>query len=103
MILWIEAFNTSRVVFETSSTVLAYLDPGTGSYVLQLMLASFFGGLFAFRHAWSSLKLRVSGWLAGNAVTADRALRQSESLVKQPPTQQDDRSVKHGQRTAKIR
>jgi len=34
----------------------AYLDPGTGSYVLQLVAASLLGGLFVFRTFWGRIK-----------------------------------------------
>lgn len=30
----------------TPNNALAYLDPGAGSFVLQILLASFFGALF---------------------------------------------------------
>ena len=40
--------------------LLAYLDPGTGSYAIQIILAGLFGGLFAVRQSWSSVK----GWYA---------------------------------------
>ncbi len=30
----------------------AYLDPGTGSYVVQLLIGSFLGGLFALGLFW---------------------------------------------------
>ncbi len=43
-----------------SLPVLAYLDPGTGSYALQLLLATLFGGMFALKQCWSQCK----GWLA---------------------------------------
>jgi hypothetical protein len=29
-----------------------YLDPGSGSYLLQLILAGLLGGLFVLRHSW---------------------------------------------------
>ncbi len=32
---------------------MAYLDPGSGSYLLQLLLAALFGGLFALRMSWT--------------------------------------------------
>ena len=35
----------------------AYLDPGTGSYILQLIIAVLFGGLFAVRLYWSKIKI----------------------------------------------
>lgn len=34
----------------------AYLDPGTGSYVLQVAAALLFGGLFAVKAFWSHIK-----------------------------------------------
>jgi hypothetical protein len=34
------------------STAQAYLDPGTGSYVLQLLLGTVLGGLFALGVFW---------------------------------------------------
>ena len=43
---------------------LAYLDPGTGSYALQLLMAGLFGGMFALRQTWGGLRARVSWRLA---------------------------------------
>jgi hypothetical protein len=34
------------------SKAYAYLDPGTGSYVLQLLIASAIGALFALKMFW---------------------------------------------------
>ena len=34
----------------------AYLDPGTGSYVLQVLAAVLFGGLFAIKAFWAHIK-----------------------------------------------
>ena len=34
----------------------AYVDPGTGSYVLQLLLAAFFGLLFTIKVFWAKIK-----------------------------------------------
>ncbi len=33
----------------------AYLDPGTGSYVFQIMIAGLVGGLFAIKMYWKKL------------------------------------------------
>jgi hypothetical protein len=41
----------------TASPVVSYLDPGTGSYALQILLATLFGGLFALKQSWSSAKV----------------------------------------------
>lgn len=37
----------------------AYLDPGTGSYLLQIMAAVFFGGAYALTTWWKQIKLFV--------------------------------------------
>jgi len=34
----------------------AYIDPGTGSYFLQMLLAMLLGGLFAIKIFWSKIK-----------------------------------------------
>lgn len=39
----------------------AYLDPGSGSYLLQLFIAGALGALFAIRHYWSRIKDFFSG------------------------------------------
>lgn len=35
---------------------LAYLDPGSGSYLLQLLIAAILGGVFALRVYWGRIK-----------------------------------------------
>jgi len=35
----------------------AYLDPGTGSYIIQLIMAVFLGGIFALKIFWKQIKL----------------------------------------------
>lgn len=37
----------------------AYLDPGTGSYILQLVMAAALGGAFALKLSWSRIKYFV--------------------------------------------
>jgi hypothetical protein len=34
----------------------AYIDPGTGSYVFQIAVATLLGGVFALRLFWSKVK-----------------------------------------------
>jgi hypothetical protein len=36
--------------------VHAYIDPGTGNYLLQILLAAMFGALFALKIFWSKIK-----------------------------------------------
>lgn len=38
-----------------STFLFAYLDPGSGSYILQLIIAGFAGLLYAFRGYWATL------------------------------------------------
>jgi len=40
-----------------SRKAYAYIDPGTGSYIFQLLLGAFFGFLFLMRIFWSKIKL----------------------------------------------
>jgi len=34
----------------------AYLDPGSGSYILQILIAAFVGGLFFLKTFWRSMR-----------------------------------------------
>ncbi len=38
-------------------TAQAYLDPGTGSYIFQLIIAAFIGGLFSIKLFWNKIKM----------------------------------------------
>jgi hypothetical protein len=51
--------------------VFAYLDPGTGSYLLQLALAGLLGASYAVRHFWA----RVKGLVVRRAPTASDDVR----------------------------
>jgi hypothetical protein len=37
----------------------AYLDPGSGSFILQLLIAGILGGLVALRMSWARIKARL--------------------------------------------
>ncbi len=37
-------------------TAYAYLDPGTGSFVLQMLVAGFLGAVLYVKIAWQSIK-----------------------------------------------
>ena len=39
-----------------AATAQAYIDPGTGSYILQIALAFFLGALFALKMFWKNVK-----------------------------------------------
>ncbi len=36
--------------------VQAYIDPGTGGYLLQIILAALFGALFTLKVCWKKIK-----------------------------------------------
>lgn len=38
-------------------TAYSYLDPGTGSYVLQVLLAAFVGAAFTMKIYWAKIKI----------------------------------------------
>jgi hypothetical protein len=47
----------SLVCFMTfSKNSYAYLDPGTGSYLVQILIASFFGAAFTLKIYWRNVK-----------------------------------------------
>ena len=36
-------------------TILAYLDPGSGSYLIQILIAALLGGGFAIKAFWKQI------------------------------------------------
>jgi len=42
-------FFAAVLLLACTSTAYAYLDPGTGSYVLQMVIAGIVGGMFALK------------------------------------------------------
>ena len=46
-----------------ASSVFAYLDPGTGSYVFQLLMATAFGALLALKLFWHHTRFFLGGRL----------------------------------------
>jgi len=47
-------------VFLSSQSVHAYLDPGAGSYVFQVILAFIIGGLYTLKLYWKRIKTFLS-------------------------------------------
>lgn len=39
-----------------STNAFAYLDLGTGSYIVQVLIAAFIGGLFTIKSYWQKIK-----------------------------------------------
>ena len=38
------------------STILLYIDPGSGSYLIQVLIAAVLGALFYFKNLWWRIK-----------------------------------------------
>jgi len=53
------AFVSLATIVITSHPAHAYIDPGTGSYVLQVMVASVLAAAFVVKCAWRSIKEAV--------------------------------------------
>jgi len=51
---------TVAIMAATTGTAHAYIDAGTGSLILQVVLAGFFGSVFALKMFWG----RVTGALS---------------------------------------
>lgn len=47
-------FGLFHLIFP--KTIFAYLDPGTGSYILQIILAAFVGTAFTIKIYWTKIK-----------------------------------------------
>lgn len=52
-----------RLLFLFPGILFAYLDPGTGSYFLQMFIAGFMGGLFTLKVFWKKIKTFFSNRL----------------------------------------
>lgn len=51
----------------TVSTAYAYIDPGTGSYLFQMLMAGLLGSAFAIKMAWRNVKTYISQIFSSNA------------------------------------
>ena len=54
---------TTAVVFPPQA--FAYLDPGTGSYVIQIVAAVFFGGIFVLKTFFIRITMFINSLLGG--------------------------------------
>lgn len=53
--------SASLVLLLFRSSAYAYLDPGTGSYLLQIILGVVFGSLMALKIFWNRIKSLFAG------------------------------------------
>ena len=48
---------TLTLIFVLCVPAYAYLDPGTGSYFIQIIIATLLGAMYAIKHYWYKIKL----------------------------------------------
>ncbi len=56
----------------------AYIDPGTGSFLFQLVIAGALGGLFFIKSIIRSVKLKLSGIFGGKKVKSDKQVENND-------------------------
>lgn len=55
---------TVTLLAVTTGTAQAYIDAGTGSLILQFLVAGFFGSLFALKVFWGRITAQMSRLLS---------------------------------------
>jgi hypothetical protein len=64
----------------------AYLDPGTGSYILQILIAGLFGALFMLKMFWGS----IVGFFSKRPSKSEAIVQESDQDVSSPvPTNEN--------------
>lgn len=48
------------MIFGEFQIPLAYIDPGTGSYLIQLLIATILGSLFAIKIYWRKIRAFIA-------------------------------------------
>ena len=57
----LETLSIAAAFFSFSeSAAFAYIDPGTGSYLFQMLMAGLLGSAFAIKMAWKNIKLYIT-------------------------------------------
>ena len=51
----------SLLLLAFAQEAYAYLDPGSGSYMLQLIIGGLLGGLFAVKMYWGKIRTFIKG------------------------------------------
>lgn len=44
-----------------ANCIFLYIDPNSGSYIIQMIIAAVLGSLFFFKNAWLQVKLFFTG------------------------------------------
>lgn len=58
-------------ILASPDTAHAYLDPGTGSYFLQILLAALLGAAFAVKSFWRNIKSYIANLFSNRGSTED--------------------------------
>lgn len=66
MYLFAAAALVAALLLLAPNTAHAYLDPGTGSYVIQMLIAGLLGAAFAIKMYWLRIKRFVAGIFSKN-------------------------------------
>jgi hypothetical protein len=68
-------------------TAHAYLDPGTGSFILQMVIAGMFSALFYIEMTWANISARFNNLFSKNEskLDEDEAIASDESNTAYSP------------------
>lgn len=61
-------------VLSFTNSAFAYLDPGSGSYILQMLVAGFLGSLYAIKLYWA----RITNFFKGKSSVEDDSLEEAD-------------------------
>lgn len=69
----LKTFIASLILLLTAgeSIAYAYLDPGTGSYMFQVLLAMLLGAIFTLKAYWQRIKVWLSTMFSKNQPDKD--------------------------------
>lgn len=56
-----DTLNQRLSLFLHMEKTILYIDPGTGSYIVQIIIAAVLGVIFYFKTAWKRIKSFFSG------------------------------------------
>ncbi len=59
-------FMASFITFVFPNVAFAYLDPGTGSYILQIVIGAIVGIAFSIKLYWKKISLLLTNFLVKN-------------------------------------
>ncbi|MFZ5981202.1 MAG: hypothetical protein ACOYVF_11285 [Candidatus Zixiibacteriota bacterium] len=63
--------TTLALVIILYDYALAYIDPATGSYILQIILAGLLGALFTVKMFWKKIRMSISRLFHKNSGVSD--------------------------------